>query len=60
MDAKILFDLGVKYCYNQRLQVSLDCENIFDTYNYICGPSYQSVPIFQRGRTLMASISYHI
>lgn len=58
VDAKMLFDLGVKYCYNQRLQVSLDCENIFDTYNYVCGPSYMSVPVFQRGRTLMASISY--
>ena len=58
VDAKTRFDLGVKYCYNQRMQVSLDCENLFDTYNYICGPTYQSVPVFQRGRTLMASISY--
>lgn len=53
-----LIDLGVKYSYKQRLQLSVDCENIFNTDNYICGPNYQHVPHFQRGRTLMTAISY--
>lgn len=53
-----LIDLGIKYSYKQRLQLSLDCENIFNTDQYICGPNYQHVPLFQRGRTLMTSISY--
>lgn len=54
---KLLFDLGVKYRYRQLFQFSLDCENIFDTDSYICGPSYRYVPMFQHGRTLMASLS---
>ena len=53
-----VFDLGVKYCYKQQLQLSLDCENIFDTYHYICGTNYLNTPLFQRGRTLIASLSY--
>ena len=53
-----LIDLGVKYSYKQRLQLSVDCENIFNTDNYICGPNYHHVPHFQRGRTLMTAISY--
>ena len=58
VDGKLLFDLGIMYRYKQRLQLSLDCENIFDTYHYLCGPNYQYIPHIQRGRTLMASISY--
>ena len=58
VDGKLLFDLGIKYCYKQNLKLSLDCENIFDTYHYICGPSYEYVPEFQKGRMLMASVSY--
>jgi hypothetical protein len=41
------------------LQFSLDCENIFNTDHYICGPNSQHVPHFQRGRSLMASLSYN-
>lgn len=54
---KLLIDLGIKYNYRQMYQLSLDCENIFDTYSYLCGPTYQYAPMFQRGRTLMASLS---
>ena len=60
VDGKMLFDLGIKYCFKQRLQVSFDCENILNTDHYICGPNIQDIPHFQRGRSLMASISYHI
>lgn len=55
---KLLFDLGFKYRYKQRLQLSFDCENILDTDHYLSGPSFTYVPEFQRGRSLMASISY--
>lgn len=58
VDGKLLFDLGIKYSYKQNLKLSLDCENIFDTYHYICGPNYEYVPEFQKGRMLMASVSY--
>ncbi len=57
LSGKLLFDLGIKYNYRQMYQLSLDCENIFDTYSYLCGPTYQYAPMFQRGRTLMASFS---
>ena len=58
VDGKLLFDVGAKYMYNQRLQISLDCENIFDTVFYICGPNNHHAPHFQRGRNLMAAVSY--
>lgn len=58
VDGKILFDLGIKYSFMQRLQVAFDCENILNTDHYICGPNIQGIPHFQRGRSLMASFSY--
>jgi iron complex outermembrane receptor protein len=58
VDGVMLFDLGIKYMYKQRQQFSFDCENILNTDFYICGPNYQYAPKFQRGRSLMASLSY--
>lgn len=58
VDGNILFDLGMKYSFRQRLQLTLDCENIFDTIEYLCGPTTNSTPIFRHGRMLMGSISY--
>ena len=58
VDGKLLFDLGVKYSYRQRAQLSLDCENIFDTDHYICGTNTHNSPYWKRGRTLMASLSW--
>ena len=57
VDGSMLFDLGIRYLYKQRMQLSLDCENIFDTEHYVCGAQTVLVPNFQRGRTLMASLS---
>ena len=58
--AQTLFDLGMKYTYHQRLMLSIDCENLLNTDRYLCGPIVDKQhPIFQHGRTLMASISYH-
>lgn len=57
--AQTLFDLGIKYTYHQRLKLSLDCENLLNTDHYLCGPIIDKRhPIFQHGRTFMASISY--
>ena len=58
VDASQIVDLGIQFRYKQRLQLSLDCENIFNTDYYFCGPNYQSAPHFQQGRTLMAAVSY--
>ena len=55
-----LFDLGIKYSYRQRLNLSLDCENLLNSDRYLCGPVDVMHPIFQRGRTLMASLAYKI
>ena len=57
VDSCLLAGLGIQYRYRQHLQFSLDCENIFNTDHYICGPNYQSLPHIQRGRTLMASVA---
>ncbi|MBR6179609.1 MAG: TonB-dependent receptor [Prevotella sp.] len=57
VDANMRFDLGIRYLYKQRLRLSLDCENIFDTDHYVCGAQTTLVPDFQRGRTMMASLS---
>lgn len=57
VDSRLLIGLGIQYRYRQHLQFSLDCENIFNTDHYICGPNYQSRPHIQRGRTLMASVA---
>ena len=57
VDDKLIFDLGLKYSYRQRLQLSFDCENLFDTDNYLCGPDGKYKPRLDRGRTLMASIA---
>ena len=59
VDGTMLFDLGMKYGYRNYLQLSLDCENILNTDRYLCGSYLKKHPIFQRGRTLMASISFN-
>ena len=59
VDGTMLFDLGMKYDYRNHLQLSLDCENILNTDRYLCGSYLKKHPIFQRGRTLMASISFN-
>lgn len=58
LKAQTFFDLGVKYSYRQRLKLSLDCENLLNTDRYLCGLTVSTYPVFQRGRTLMASIAY--
>ena len=58
LKAQALFDLGIKYSYRQRLNISLDCENLLNSDHYVVEPISDRHPIFQRGRTLMASVAY--
>lgn len=58
--ARLYFDLGAQYRYKQCLQLSLDVENILNTDRYICGVNLWRVPLLQRGRNLMASVSFQI
>ena len=58
LNGQALFDLGVRYSYRQRLNFSLDCENLLNSDRYLCETFTNRHPIFQRGRTLMASVAY--
>ena len=58
LKAQALFDLGIKYCYRQRLNISLDCENLLNSDRYVIDPISDKHPIFQRGRNLMATVAY--
>lgn len=55
---RVIFDLGIKYTYDNHLQIACDCENLLNTDHYIAGPEWTMYPYYQRGRTVMASISY--
>lgn len=57
---RAVFDLGVKYTYNKRLQMSVDCENLLDTDRIVTGPDYNMYPQFQHGRALMTTLAYSI
>ena len=53
-----LVDLGLKYTYGNAIQLSLDCDNLFDKTYYIGGSFY--VPYQAHGRTLMATVSFKL
>ena len=54
LDGYALVDLGVKYHYDH-LQLSVDCDNVFDKTYHIGGTSY--FPYQYPGRMLMATVS---
>ncbi len=56
MSGYTLLDLGLKYKYNNFLQLAIDCDNVFDKTYYIGGTSY--FPYKYPGRILMASLSF--
>ena len=58
LKAQAFFDLGIKYCYRQRLNITLDCENLLNSDRYIINAIDDKHPVFQHGRTLMASVAY--
>lgn len=58
VDGKWKLDLGMKYSFRHRLSFSVDCENLFNTTDYICGTSDHYKPLFVRGRNVMVSVAY--
>ena len=58
LSSNAIFDLGLKYTYHNDIQLSLDCDNIFDRSYYIGGSFY--VPYYAQGRTLMATVSFKL
>ena len=53
-----LADLGLKYSYRDVVQLSLDCDNVFDRSYFIGGSFY--VPYRANRRTLMATVSFKL
>ncbi len=58
LSGNLLLALGLQYRYRQHLQLSLDCENIFNTDHYLCSMDLMNRRYIQRGRTLMAAIAF--
>ena len=58
LSGNALVDVGLKYTYSDAIQLSLDCDNLFDKTYYIGGSFY--VPYQAHGRTLMATVSFKL
>jgi iron complex outermembrane receptor protein len=58
LNNRALVDLSLKYRYNDLMQLSLDCDNVFNTSYEIGGTSY--VPYRYSGRILMATVSFKL
>lgn len=55
---RTLVDLRLKYDYNKTMQLSLDCDNVFNTIYEIGGTSY--LPYRYPGRMLMGTVSFKL
>ena len=58
LSGNAIVDLGLKYSYRDAIQLSLDCDNLFDR-NYFVGGSFY-VPYRAQGRTVMATVSFKL
>ena len=58
MSGNAIVDLGLKYSYRDAIQLSLDCDNLFDR-NYFVGGSFY-VPYRANRRTVMATVSFKL
>ena len=58
LSGNAIFDLGLKYSYHEFIQLSLDCDNLFDKTYYVGGSFYH--PYQALGRTLMATVSFKL
>jgi iron complex outermembrane receptor protein len=58
LSGNVLVDLGLKYTYNDAIQLSLDCDNLFDKTYYVGGSFY--VPYQGLGRMVMATVSFKL
>ena len=55
---RTLLDLRLKYDYNNTIQFSLDCDNVFNTIYEIGGTSY--LPYRYLGRTLLGTVAFKL
>ena len=58
LSGNAIVDLGLKYSYRDAIQLSLDCDNLFDRSYYVGGSFY--VPYRAQGRTVMATVSFKL
>jgi iron complex outermembrane receptor protein len=58
LSGNAIVDLGLKYSYNNTIQLSLDCDNLFDKTYYVGGSFY--VPYQAQGRNVMATVSFKL
>ena len=58
LSGNAVVDLGLKYSYRDAIQLSLDCDNLFNR-NYFVGGSFY-VPYRANRRTLMATVSFKL
>lgn len=58
LSGNAIVDLGLKYSYNNTIQLSLDCDNLFDKTYYIGGSFY--IPYQAQGRNVMATVSFKL
>ena len=58
LSGNAIVDLGLKYSYRDAIQLSLDCDNLFDR-NYFVGGSFY-VPYRANRRTVMATVSFKL
>ena len=53
-----LLGLQLKYTYNNKIQLSLDCDNVFNTSYEIGGTTY--IPYKYLGRILLGTVSFNL
>lgn len=58
LNSRAIVDLGLRYDYNNTMQFSLDCDNVFNTIYEIGGSFY--VPYRNPSRTLMGTVSFKL
>lgn len=58
LSGNAIVDLGLKYSYRDAIQLSLDCDNVFNRSYFIGGSFY--VPYRALGRTVMATVSFKL
>lgn len=58
LSGNAIVDLGLKYSYHDAIQLSVDCDNVFDR-SYDVGGSFY-VPYRALGRTMMATVSFKL
>ena len=58
LSSNAIVDLGLKYTYRDAIQLSLDCDNLFDKTYYVGGSFY--IPYQGLGRMVMATVSFKL